>query len=222
MAQPKLTRSPALTYAWMAISLVIVIVLFRRWDAIATSSQLREWWIILGGFLLADYLFLITPIRDSRAIRRLARAGKLWALVAWLSVAGFVYVAMRGARPHGTLRQYVEIISVGFLLLILLVFAIYRLSKQWVREPLRSIVARAGGGFLIHFQADAEISAALKAIAGAQPETAPAGGEDWALPANAESATALLQLAKRFDFEFVPQRSAVSDSTLQKELARAR
>jgi hypothetical protein len=207
---------------WMAISLVIVIVLFRRWDAIATSSQMRDWWLILGGFLLADYLFLITPIRDSRAIRWLARAGKLWALVAWLSVAGFVYVAMRGAQPHGTLLQYVEIISLGFSLLLLLVYAIYRLSKHWVREPLRSIVARAGGGFLIHFQADAEISATLKSITGAQPEAASAGDEDWALPANAESATALLQLAKRFDFEFVPQRSLVNDIELQKELARAR
>ena len=51
MAQPKLTRSPALTYTWMVISVVVVIILFRRWDAIATGKQLRDWWLILGGFL---------------------------------------------------------------------------------------------------------------------------------------------------------------------------
>src|SRR5579864_8423132 len=119
MAQPKLTRSPALTYTWMVISVVVVIILFRRWDAIATGKQMRDWWLILGGFLLVDYLFLITPIRDSKAIRRLSRAGKLWGLLAWLAVADFVYIAMRGARPHRTLMQYVETTSFGFLLLVL-------------------------------------------------------------------------------------------------------
>ena len=221
MAQPKLTRSPALTYAWMAVSIVVVIILFQRWNAIATSTQMRKWWLTLSAFLLADYLFLITPIRDSRSIRRLTRAGKLWALLAWLAVADFVYVAMQGAHPHGTLLQYVDIISFGFLLLVLLVFAIYRLSKQWMREALRSIVARAGGGFLIHFQADADISAVLKSIAGAQQNETDAS-EEWMVPANAESAAALLQLAKRFDFEFIPQKSDLSDSGLQKELVRAR
>lgn len=219
MAQSRLTRSPALTYAWMAVSIVVVIILFRRWDAIANSKQMRDWWLLLGGFLLIDYLFLIVPIRDARSIRRLTLAGKLWALLAWLSVADFVYVAMRGAQLRGTLLQYAEIISLGFLLLVALVYAIYRLSKLWIREPLRSIVARAGGGFLIHFQADAEISSALRSIAGAE---AIDDGGGWAVPANAESAAALLQLAKRFDFEFVPQKSQLSDLDLQKELARGR
>lgn len=221
MSQPKLTRSPALTYTWMAVSIVAVIILFRRWDLVATGRQMRDWWLLLGGFLLVDYLFLITPIRDSKSIRRLTRAGKLWALLAWLCVADFVYVAMRGAKLRGTLLQYVNVIALGFLLLLILVYSIYRLSKQWVREPLRSIVARAGGGFLIHFHQDSAISAALRSISGAEPVIPTEGAtEDWTVPANAEAAAALLQLAKKFDFEFVPQESELTDVELQKDLAR--
>ena len=229
MAQPKLTRSPAVTYTWMAASILVVIVLFRRWDMLGNSRQRNQWWLILGAFLLADYLFLIVPIRDTRAIRRLSRAGKLWGLLAWVSVAGFVYAAMAGARLRGTLLENVEISSLGLLLLAILACAIFRLSKEWIREPLRSIVARADGGFLVHYHADPEIAAALSAIPGAQAQASQLDSDsergrlqDWSVPASAASAAALLQFAKRFDFDFVPQKSAGQNSVLEKELARGR
>src|SRR5205823_13939617 len=144
------------------------------------------------------------PIRDSKSIRRLSRAGKLWGMGAWISVAAFVYIAMRGAQLRGTLLENVELTSLGLLLLTILVYAIFRLSKQWIREALRSIVARAGGGFLIHFEPDAEIAAALKEVPGAHAETSypDSQPQDWSVPANAASAVALLQFAKKFDFDF--------------------
>ena len=228
MAQPKLTRSPLLTYFWMVVSILVVIILFRRWDTLASSRQRAEWWMVLGAFLLADYLFLIVPIRDSKSIRRLSLAGKLWALLAWLSVAAFVYTATQGARLSASLLTNVQVTALGLLLLVLLVYAIFRLSKEWVREALRSIVARTGGGFLVHFHPDAEIAAALTAIPGAQPESShrsslqESGPQDWSVPASAASAAALLQLAKRFDFDFVPQKISAENLEIEKEFARGR
>jgi len=229
MAQPKLTRSPSLTYIWMAVSILVVIVLFRRWDMLASARQRAEWWAILGAFLLADYLFLIVPIRDSKSIRRLRLAGKLWALVAWLSVAAFVYTAAQGAHLSASLLVNVEMGAIGLLLLVILVYAVFRLSKEWVREALRSIVARAGGGFVVHFQPDAEIADALSAIPGARSESLhsesrpqPGEPQDWSVPASPDSAAALLQFAKRFDFDFVPQKSGAENSAIEKASARGR
>ena len=224
MAQLKLTRSPSLTYIWMAISILVVVVLFRRWDILASSRQRAEWWMILGAFLLADYLFLIVPIRDRKSIRRLRLAGKLWALVAWLSVAAFVYTATQGARLSASLLTNVQVTALGLLLLALLVYAIFRLSKQWRREALRSIVARTGGGFLVHFHPDAEIAAVLSLVPGAQPGSShtDSGPQDWSVPASPVSAAALLQLAKRFDFDFVPQRTATEDLEIEKGFVRGR
>lgn len=228
MAQPQLTRTPLLTYFWMVVSILVVIVLFGRWDMLTSSRQRAEWWMILGAFLLADYLFLIVPIRDRKAIRRLSLAGKLWALVGWLSVAAFVYTATQGARLSASLLTNVQVTAMGLLLLMLLVYAIFRLSKEWRREALRSIVARAGGGFLVHFHPDVEIAAALGAIAGAQPDSShpdshpESGPQDWSVPASAVSAAALLQLAKRFDFDFVPQRASAENLETEKELVHGR
>src|SRR5262249_28267199 len=90
----------------------------------------------------------------------------------------------------------------GLVLVALLVYAIFKLSDSWIRESLRSIVAAQGGGFVGRFQAGEEIATALGSIPGIEP-----GGDasEWRVPATAAAASALLQFAKRYDFDFVPQ-----------------
>jgi hypothetical protein len=215
---PKLSRSPGLTYAWMACAVLFVIYLFAVWERFVARQRQGVWWLMLAVFLLFDYLFLIIPIRDSKSLRHLSRAGKLWAALAWLLVAAFVYAAIVGSRYRKLSWTTAGIATCSLLLLGLLVFAIYRLSREWIRESLRSIVARSGGGFLIRFQPDEVIAAVIAIIPGVQPvHDADAGSGGWSVPADPAAAAALLQFAKQFDFEFVPKPGG----SLQEKISRA-
>ena len=205
----KLTRSPGLSYLWMGVAIAVVAVLFTRWQWFINRGEQRLWWILLVAFLVADYLFLITPIQDYKSIRRLTTPGKLWALVAWLCCIAYLVVIARSIKPVAANRGAIIRLGVlGLLLLGVLVFAIYRLSHEWIRESLRSVAARAGGGFLVRFVAratdNAEMIAGLEAIPGAE-RLEP--GNEWSVPAEASAAAALLQFAKKYDFDFIPSRT---------------
>lgn len=208
----KLTRSPGVSYLWMALAIVVVAVLFGGWGWFMSHGHKRLWWELLISFLVADYLFLLTPIQDSKSIRRLSNAGKLWAAVAWVCCVAYLVVIAREIRPTVSNRNMIIKLGVlGFLLLIVLVFSVYRLSHEWIRESLRSIVARAGGGFLVRFLADPEIVESLHAIPGAEPL---AGANEWSVPADPVAASALLQFAKKYEFDFVPAKRNFKEELL--------
>jgi hypothetical protein len=189
----------------MAISIGFVVVMFARWEAFIARGRQMLWWGLLATFLLLDFLFILVPIREGQALRRLSAAGRGWAAAAWLLVILFLWVVVP-TNAIALRRQHpILVTSAGLLLLAALVVAIWRVSNSWVRESLRSIVARPGGGFLVEFaQADdSEISAALAAIPGAARTS---DADSWNVPADAAAAAALLHLAKKFDFEFVPEK----------------
>lgn len=213
----KLTRSPGITYAWMALAIAVVAVLFARWRWFVSHGHQWLWWMLLITFLVADYLFLLIPIQDSKSIRHLSTTGKLWAAGAWICCVAYLVVIAREIRPTPSNRNLIIKLGVlGFLLLAVLVFSVYRLSHEWIRESLRSIVARAGGGFLVRFLADPAIAESLQAIPGAQQLAA---ANEWSVPADPEAASALLQFAKKHDFDFVPAKSGLNE---KEELLRGR
>ena len=199
-----LTRSPRVTYAWMVFALAFVVLLFARFDAFVAHHRQGVWWGMLVVFLAMDFLFLLVPIRDRHSIRHLSAAGKAWAAAAWLLVLVFLVVVVPASRASLRQRHPLILAGAGLVLLALLVLAVVRLSGEWIRESLRSIVARPGGGFLVRFQQETEIASALQLIPGA--ERAETSGE-WAVPANAATATALLEFARKYDFDFVPGKS---------------
>ena len=164
----KLTRSPGLSYLWMGIAICIVAVLFTRWQWFINRGQQRLWWELVLVFLAADYLFLITPIQDHKSIRRLSIAGKLWAAIAWMCCIAYLVVITRGIKPVlANSSLIIQLSLLGLLLLVVLVISVYRLSHEWIRESLRSIMACAGGGFLVRFvtapTGDSEVLAGLQA-----------------------------------------------------------
>ncbi len=202
----KLTRSPGLSYLWMGIAICIVAVLFTRWQWFINHGQQRLWWELVLAFLAADYLFLITPIQDHKSIRSLSTAGKLWAAIAWMCCIAYLVVITRNLKPVlANSSVIIQLSLLGLLLLVILVISVYRLSHEWIRESLRSIVARAGGGFLVRFvtapTGDSEVLAGLQTIPGATPLTA---ANEWSIPADPAAASALLQFAKRYEFDFIP------------------
>ena len=215
MPRPKLTRSPTISYVWMGISIGFVVVMFARWEAFIAHGRQMLWWALLAAFLLADFLFLLVPIRQGASLRRLSAAGRGWAAAAWLLVIFFLWVVVP-TNAIGLRRQHpILVTSVGLIVLAALVVAIWKVSNAWIQESLRSIVARPGGGFLVEFARadDSEINAALAAIPGAARMQEVDG---WSVPADAASAAALLQLAKKFDFEFVPQKKMEEIGELEK------
>jgi len=200
----------------MGIAIAVVAILFARWQWFIGHGHTRLWWGLLIAFLIADYLFLITPIQDSKSIRRLSTAGKVWAAIAWICCVAYLVVIARIIKPVTANRNIIVQLGVlGLLLLAVLVFSVYRLSHEWIRESLRSVVARAGGGFLVRFAVtavgDSDVVAGLQAIPGAQPL---AGANEWSVPADAAAATALLQFAKKYDFDFVPTKTKLKDELL--------
>ena len=199
-----LTRSPRVTYAWMVFAVVFVVLLFARFDGFTARHRQGLWWGMLIAFLAIDFLFLLVPIRDRHSIRRLSTAGKAWAAAAWLLVLVFLVIVVPASRISLRQRHPLILTGAGLALLALLVLAIARLSSEWIRESLRSIAARPGGGFMVRFQQEAEIASALELIPGA--ERAGTLGE-WALPANAATARALLEFARKYDFDFVPGKT---------------
>jgi hypothetical protein len=212
----KLTRSPGLSYLWMGVAIAVVAVLFTRWQWFISYGRQRLWWELLIAFLVADYLFLIIPIQDHKSIRRLSAAGKMWAAAAWMCCVGYLAVIARGVKPvMANSAAIIRLGLLGLLVLVLLVFSVYRLSHEWIRESLRSVAARTGGGFLVRFVKstahDAEMMAGLQAIPGAQPlEVA----NEWSVPADAAAAAALLQFAKKYDFDFVPSKTNFKEALL--------
>ncbi len=205
----KLTRSPGLSYLWMGIAICIVAVLFTRWQWFINHGRQRLWWELVLAFLAADYLFLITPIQDHKSIRRLSPAGKLWAAIAWMCCIAYLVVITRNLKPVlANSSLIIQWTLLSLLLLVILVISVYRLSHEWIRESLRSIVARAGGGFLVRFvttpTGDSEVLAGLQTIPGATPPTA---AKEWSGPADPAAASALLQFAKRYEFDFVPTKT---------------
>ena len=216
----KLTRSPGVTYFWMALAITIVAALFARWEWFNRHGHQRLWWELLIAFLVADYLFLITPIRDNKSIRRLSAIGKVWAALAWICCVVYLAVIAREVKPVlSNQGMIIKLASLGLLLLLILVFSVYRLSHEWMRESLRSVVARAGGGFLVRFAAgpaaDPEVVDSLQAIPGAQRLEA---ANEWSVPADPAAAAALLQFAKKHDFDFVPNNK----TNLKEEPIRGR
>ena len=205
-----LTRSPRVTYTWMVIAIAFVVLLFARFDAFTAHHRQGLWWGMLIAFLAMDFVFLLVPIRDRHSIRHLSAAGKAWAAAAWLLVLVFLVVVVPASRVNLRQRHPLILTGAGLVLLALLVLAVARLSGEWIRESLRSIKARPGGGFVVRFQQEAEIASALELIPGA--ERVETLGE-WAVPANAAAATALLEFARKYDFDFVPgkKKGALAD-----------
>ena len=213
MAQ--LTRTSGQSYAWMLAAMCVVVLLFNRWQDGMSQQRLLLWWTTLVVFLLVDFLFLLLPIRQGSSIRRLTASGKLWAALVWWTVLAFVAVVVPGGMQHVRREHPLLIGSVGLFFLVILVYGILRLSKEWRTIPTRFIVAAESGGFIVQFPPSDEITSAIQKIPGALP-TQDAGA--WAVPADAAATAALLQFAKTRGFDFLPTRrkAAAFDATVNK------
>jgi hypothetical protein len=93
--------------------------------------------------------------------------------------------------------------SVGLFFLVVLVYGVLRLAREWRSAPVRFVVAAESGGFIVRFPPNERINAAVQQIPGVLPTSEPGA---WAVPADAASTNALLQFAKVHDFDFLPSR----------------
>ena len=200
---PTLTRTPGQSYAWMLAAMFVVVLLFNRWQDGMSRERIMLWWITLVVFLLLDFLFLLLPIRQGSSVRRLTTSGKLWAALVWWTVLAFVAVVVPSGMQRVRREHPLLIGSVGLFFLVILIYGVLRLSREWRSIPTRFIVAAESGGFIVQFPPNQEITSAIKAIPGALP-TQDAGA--WAIPADAAATAALLQFAKSHDFDFLPTR----------------
>lgn len=199
----KLTRTPGQSYAWMLAAIFVVVLLFNRWRDGMARERLLLWWAALIVFLAIDFLFLLLPIRQGNSIRRLTTNGKSWAALVWWTVLAFVAVVVPSGMQRVRREHPVLIGSVGLFFLVVLVYGVFRLAREWRSAPVRFIIAAESGGFIVRFPPNDQISAAVQQIPGVLPTSEPGA---WAVPADAVSATALLQFAKTHDFDFLPSR----------------
>jgi hypothetical protein len=200
---PKFTRTPGQSYAWMLAAVIVVILLFNRWQYAMSSQRQLLWWASLIVFLLLDFLFMLVPIRQANSVRRLTKTGKLWAALVWWTVLAFVGVVIPGGMQRERRDHPLLIASIGLFFLLVLVYGILRLSKEWRSIPTRFIVAAASGGFIVQFPPNAEMTSAVQQIPGVLPTSEPGA---WAVPADLAATNALLQFAKVHDFDFIPLR----------------
>jgi hypothetical protein len=212
---PKLTRTPGQSYAWMLGAMCVVVLLFNRWQDGMSRQRLLLWWATLVVFLLLDFVFLLLPIRQGSSIRRLTPSGKLWAALVWWTVLAFVAVVVPSGMHRVRGEHPLLIGSVGLFFVVVLVYGVIRLSKEWRSIPTRFIIAAESGGFIVQFPPNQEIASAVRQIPGALP-TSDAGA--WAIPADAAAAAALLQFAQTHDFDFLPnkRKGAALDSVVAK------
>jgi hypothetical protein len=197
---PRLTRTPGQSYAWMLGAMLVVVVLFNRWQDGMSRQRLLLWWASLIVFLLLDFLFLLVPIRQGSSIRRLTPRGRLWAALVWWTVLAFIAVVVPSGMQRVRREHPLLIGSVGLFFVVVLVYGILQLSKEWRDIPTRFIVAAESGGFIVNFPASDELTGAVQQIPGILPTTEPGA---WAVPADVASTIALLQFAKTHDFDFL-------------------
>jgi hypothetical protein len=197
------TRTPAQSYAWILAAMLVVALLFNRWQEGMSHQWLLLWWASLIVFLLLDFLFLLVPIRQANSIRRLTQRGKLWAALVWWTVLAFVVVVVPSGMQRVRREHPLLIGSVGLFFVVVLVYGILQLSKEWRNIPTRFIVAAESGGFIVQFPANEEMTAAMQQVPGALPTSEPGA---WAVPADAASTSALLQFSKTHDFDFLPNQ----------------
>ncbi len=198
-----LNRTPGQSYAWMLGAMCVVVLLFNRWQDGMSRERRLLWWAALVVFLLLDFLFLLVPIRQGSSIRRLTPSGKLWAALVWWTVLAFVAVVVPGGMHRMRSEHPLLIGSIGLFFVVVLVYGVLRLSKEWRNIPTRFIVAAKSGGFIVQFPPNEDIASAVQKIPGALPTTDVGA---WAIPADAAAATALLQFAQTHDFEFLPAK----------------
>ena len=209
------TRTPGQSYAWMLAAMLVVVVLFNRWQDSMSRPRLALWWASLIVFLVLDFLFLLVPIRQANSIRRLTRRGKLWAALVWWTVLAFIAVVVPSGMQRVRREHPLLIGSVGLFFVVVLVYGIVQLSKEWRSIPTRFIVAAESGGFIVRFPPSDELTAAVHRIPGVLPTTEPGA---WAVPASAAATAALLQFAKEHDLDFLPTRpkAAAFDAVVNK------
>src|SRR6266705_1610488 len=193
---PQLTRTTGQSYAWMLAAMCVVGLLFNRWQDGMSHQRLVLWWASLVIFLLLDFLFLVVPIRYGNSIRRLTQHGKLWAALVWWTVLAFVAVVVPAGMQRVRREHLLLIGTVGLFFVVVLVYGILRLSKEWRSIPTRFIVAAESGGFIVQFPPNEEITSAIQKIPGVLP-TSDAGV--WPVPADVASTSALMQFAKTLD-----------------------
>jgi hypothetical protein len=210
-----LTRTPAQSYAWMAAAMVVVVLLFNRWQPGMSRERQLLWWASLIVFLSIDFLFLLLPIRQGNSIRRLTSRGKYWAALVWWTVLAFVAVVVPSTMQRVRREHPVLIASVSLFFLAVLVHGIFQLSKEWRSAPVRFIVAAESGGFIVRFPPNSQLSSAVQQIPGVLPTSEPGA---WAVPAEADATSALLQFAKLHDFDFLPskQKARTYDAMVHK------
>jgi hypothetical protein len=197
------TRTPGQSYAWMVGALCVVALLFNRWQPEMSRQRLLLWWTSLGLFLLIDFLFLLVPIRHGNKVRQLTRSGKSWAALVWWTVLAFIAVVVPSGMQRVRREHPLLVGSVGLFFLAVLVYGIFRLSREWRSVPVRFVVAAESGGFIVRFPPNDELSVAVQQIPGVLPTSEPGA---WAVPAEAAATSALLHFAKAHDFDFLPSK----------------
>src|SRR5438874_2385602 len=164
-----LTRTPGQSYAWMLAAMFVVVLLFNRWQDGMSRQRLLLWWASLVVFLIFDFLFLMVPIRQGSSIRRLTQRGKLWAALVWWTVLAFVAVVVPAGMQRVRREHPLLVGSVGLFFLVVLVYGVLRLSKEWRSIPTRFIVAAESGGFIVRFPPNEPMTVAVQRI----PEVLP-------------------------------------------------
>ncbi len=206
----KLTRSPSFSLGWIAVSVPVTIALVNWWQWFLQHGHQLLWWTLWVGLQAAQFVFLIVPIRDLTCIRRLTRAGVLWTAASEVLVLGFVFIVGVGHNQHFERTHPRLQAGIGLAVFFLLLLSVWKVSRNWVAERLRSIVAAPGGGFLLRHDGNPEVAAEVSSLPGAQPIE---GSQEWRIPADPEAAAALLRFAKKHGFDFVPARPSRTPRT---------
>src|SRR5438270_2162962 len=157
---PKLTRTTGQSYAWMLAAMFVVVLLFNRWQDGMSRQRLLLWWASLIVFLLLDFLFLLVPIRQGNSLRRLTATGKAWAALVWWTVLAFVAVVVPSGMQRARREHPLLIGSVGLFFLVVLVYGIFRVAREWRSAPVRFIIAAESGGCMGQFLPKEHISPA--------------------------------------------------------------
>src|SRR5205085_2223394 len=83
------------------------------------------------------------------------------------TVLAFVAVVVPGSMQRVRREHPLLVGSIGLFFLLVLVYGILRLSKEWRSIPIRFVVAAESGGFIVQFPPRDYITSAIHKIRGA-------------------------------------------------------
>jgi hypothetical protein len=222
----KLYRIRGTNHAWLTTAIFFVTALYGYWQRFVSDGEPDLWRIGLACLLIADLVFFGFFNRKQALAKPSDLRDEISSYLLLVLLVLFVLDSLPDLHQLASHRHPFLLGLGGLVLSGLLVFSVVMSFERWVREPPRSIVARPGGGFLVRFgshQHGKEIISAIQALPGVQPLHPSAALDEtaeWALPADPLAAQALLDFARKYNFDFVPESRKIAPA--QNKAARGR